>query len=91
MPTLDTDMKAVKTMFEVNFFSIITTTTQAFNPSYIGVSGASKAAQAQMTNCLRCELVPFGITVIHVRTIISFSNNNDRELCQYIEKGFGQS
>jgi 1-acylglycerone phosphate reductase len=38
---------------------------------FIGIYGASKAVVAQMSNCLRCKLAPFGVKVIHVRNIIS--------------------
>lgn len=92
MPLMDLDMTETRKLFDLNVFSLLST-TRAFFPllvkskhggmvvnntacsslttgalPFAGAYNASKAAAANLTEVLRLELAPFGISVINLMT-----------------------
>ncbi|KAI0837475.1 NAD(P)-binding protein [Hypoxylon sp. FL0890] len=83
MPILDMDVEKAQQLYDVNVWGCrivnISTVGATINVPWISAYTSSKAALTNISECLRHELSPFGVTVvtIMVGTIASNFHNND--------------
>ncbi|CAD6594243.1 MAG: hypothetical protein ASARMPREDX12_008495 [Alectoria sarmentosa] len=62
-PTLNFDIKIVKKLYDINVWGMVRVTV---NTPWMGLYAGSKAAMTPITEALRLELTPLGVTVVTV-------------------------